>query len=103
LLRKYPSHGHNQAIVNGISRIGFMKGGKSALWVDENIADSITVKCLQFIENNKNQPFFLYFGTRDVYVPRLPYPRFVVKSSMGPRGDAIVEFDWTVGQEMAKL
>ena len=103
LLRMKPSHSHNQSIVNGISRIGYMKGGKSALWVDENIADSITVKGLQFIENNKNQPFFLYFGTQDVHVPRVPHPRFVGKSGLGPRGDAILEFDWTVGQLMAKL
>ena len=37
LLRLHPSHGHNQSIVNGISRIGFMKGGKSALWNDERL------------------------------------------------------------------
>ena len=33
LLRMHPSHGHDQSIVNGVSRIGYMKGGKSALWV----------------------------------------------------------------------
>src|SRR3954454_17682578 len=31
-LRLHPSHGHDMAIVDGISRIGYMKGGKSALW-----------------------------------------------------------------------
>ncbi len=103
LLRMHPSHGHDQAIVNGISRIGFMKGGKSALWKDENIADSITAKALGFIETNKNHPFFLYFGTQDVHVPRVPHPRFVGKSGLGPRGDAILEFDWIVGQVMDKL
>lgn len=103
LLRMLPSHRHDQAIVNGISRIGFMKGGKSALWVDENIADSITAKALSFIENNKDVPFFLYFGTQDVHVPRAPHPRFVGKSGLGPRGDAILEFDWIVGQVMEKL
>lgn len=103
LLRVLPSHTHNQAIVNGISRIGYMRGGKSALWVDENIADSITAKALGFIEENANHPFFLYFGTQDVHVPRVPHPRFVGKSGMGPRGDAILEFDWIVGEVMKKL
>lgn len=103
LLRVHPSHGHNQTIVNGVSRIGYMKGGKSARWVDENIADSITHKALQFIEKNKKHPFFLYFGTQDAHVPRLPHPRFVGKSGLGSRGDAILEFDWTVGEVMAKL
>lgn len=102
-LKPSPNHGHNQAIVNGISRIGYMKGGKQALWEDENIADSITVKAVQFIENHKDQPFFLYVGTNDAHVPRWPHPRFVGKSGMGPRGDALLQFDWTVGEVMAAL
>lgn len=97
------NHGHDQAIVNGISRIGYMKGGKSALWVDQNIADSITAHAIQFIEENKDKPFFLYFATNDIHVPRVPHPRFAGKSGMGPRGDAILEFDWSVGQIMQAL
>ena len=102
-LKPSPNHGHNQAIVNGISRIGYMKGGKQALWEDENIADSITVKAVQFIEQHKDVPFFLYVGTNDAHVPRWPHPRFVGKSGMGPRGDALLQFDWTVGEIMAVL
>jgi arylsulfatase A-like enzyme len=107
LLKMLPSHGHDQAIVNGISRIGYMRGGKSALWVDENIADSITTKALRFIENNNpgktGKPFFLYFATQDIHVPRVPHPRFAGATSMGPRGDAIAEFDWSVGQILETL
>jgi arylsulfatase A-like enzyme len=98
LLKLFPSHGHDQAIINGISRIGYMKGGHSALWVDENIADTITTKAVQFIEKNQNHPFFLYFCTNDIHVPRVPHPRFVGKTTMGARGDAIVEFDWSVSK-----
>ncbi len=103
VLKPSPDHGHNQAIVNGVSRIGYMKGGKSALWLDENIADSITYHAVNFIENNQDKPFFLYFATNDIHVPRVPNPRFVGKSGMGARGDAILEFDWSVGQIMATL
>jgi arylsulfatase A-like enzyme len=107
LLKMHPSHGHNQAIVNGISRIGYMRGGKSAWWKDENIADSITVKAVKFIETNNpfrtGKPFFLYFGTQDIHVPRVPHPRFVGTTTMGPRGDAIAEFDWSVGQILETL
>ncbi len=102
-LKPSPNHGHDMAIVNGISRIGYMKGGKQALWEDENIADSITCKAVQFIENHKDEPFFLYVGTNDAHVPRWPHPRFVGKSGMGPRGDALLQFDWTVGEIMAAL
>ncbi len=103
LLKMHPSHGHDMTIVNGISRIGFMSGGKSALWVDENIADVITGKAVSFIEKNKDNPFFLYFCTHDVHVPRVPNERFAGKSGMGPRGDAILEFDWSVGEIMKTI
>ena len=102
-LKPSPNHGHDMAIVNGISRIGYMKGGKQALWEDENIADSITCKAVRFIENHKDEPFFLYVGTNDAHVPRWPHPRFVGKSGMGPRGDALLQFDWTVGEIMGAL
>jgi arylsulfatase A-like enzyme len=103
LLRMLPSHGHDQAIVNGISRIGYMTGGKSALWVDENIVDVLAAKATRFIDSHKADPFFLYFATHDIHVPRVPNPRFVGKTTMGPRGDAIAELDWSVGQVLACL
>ncbi|MDR1491508.1 MAG: arylsulfatase [Planctomycetaceae bacterium] len=103
LLKQSPSHGHDMTIVNGISRIGYMTGGKSARWVDENIADTITAKACSFIETNKEKPFFLYFATHDIHVPRVPHPRFVGTTSMGARGDAIVEFDWSVGEILKTL
>jgi len=103
LLKMHPSHGHDMTIVNGISRIGYMSGGKSALWVDEDIADVITGKAVEFIEENSSNPFFLFFSTHDIHVPRVPHERFVGKSGMGPRGDAILEFDWSVGEILNAL
>lgn len=106
LLRVKPSHGHNDAIVNGVPRIGFMKGGRSALWKDEDMADVFTGHAVSFLEKQAktpNKPFFLYFATHDIHVPRVPHPRFVGKTPMGPRGDAIVEFDWSVGEIMKTL
>lgn len=97
------SHGHNNSIVNGIGRIGFMIGGNSALWVDEDMADVFTRKAVSFIEERKDKPFFLYFATHDIHVPRVPHPRFKGKTGMGPRGDAIVEFDWSVGEILDTL
>ncbi|WP_165247198.1 sulfatase family protein [Paludisphaera soli] len=103
LLRLHPSHGHDMAIVDGVSRIGHMRGGKKALWKDEAMADTFTGEAVGFIGRNKDRPFFLYLSTHDVHVPRLPHPRFLGKSGMGPRGDAIVEFDWTVGEVLRAL
>ena len=92
------SHGHDMSIVNGIGRIGFMKGGQAARWKDENIADSITVHAVDYIRAHASEPFFIYFATNDVHVPRFPHERFRGASGMGLRGDAIAEFDWSVGR-----
>jgi len=98
------SHGHNMAVVNGIGRIGYMTGGKAALWKDEEMADTFTRRAVAFLERQpRDQPFFLYFATHDIHVPRVPHPRFVGKTTMGPRGDAIVEFDWCVGELLDAL
>lgn len=98
-----PSQGHNNTIVNGIPRIGWMTGGKSALWVDEDIADVITQKAKRYISDHKDEPFFLYMGTQDIHVPRIPHPRFAGKSGLGTRGDVILQLDWTIGEIMHTL
>ena len=103
LLKMHPSHGHDMTIVNGISRIGYMSGGKAARWVDEDMADTITAKAIQFIEKHQEQPFFLYFSTHDIHVPRVPHPRFAGKSGLGARGDAMLQLDWCVGKIMQTL
>jgi arylsulfatase A-like enzyme len=103
LLKMGLTHGHDNTIINGISRIGWMKGGKAARWKDEDMADTFTGEALKFIESNKDKPFFLYFATHDIHVPRVPNPRFVGKTTMGPRGDAIVSFDDSVRRVMETL
>lgn len=103
LLKMHPSHGHDMTIVNGISRIGYMTGGTAARWVDEDMADVITEKAVDYIEKNKNTPFFLYFSTHDIHVPRVPHDRFAGKSGMGPRGDTILQLDWCVGEILNTL
>lgn len=105
LAKQRPSHGHDQAIVNGISRIGYMRGGGGALWRDEDIADSIAAHAVGFVEEavRRGQPFFLYLATNDVHVPRMPHERFRGSSPMGLRGEAIVQFDWTVGRMLEAL
>ena len=103
LVKLKPSQGHNNTIINGIPRIGWMTGGKSALWKDEDIADIITNKAKSFIVSHKEEPFFLYMGTQDVHVPRVPHPRFAGKSGLGTRGDVILQLDWTIGEIMNTL
>lgn len=98
LLRMKWHHGHNNSIVNGIPRIGFMKGGEKAKWVDEDMADTFLGKAKQYVKEHKDGPFFLYYALNEPHVPRTPNKRFVGLSGMGPRGDAIVEADWCIGE-----
>jgi arylsulfatase A-like enzyme len=103
LLRLKPTHGHDMTIINGISRIGWMSGGKAARWVDEEMADTLAQKAVAFLERNRHQPFFLYLATHDIHVPRVPHPRFKGTSQAGARGDAIHQLDDTVGQVLHAL
>ena len=96
-LRMKFSHGHDGTIVNGVSRIGFMKGGASALWTDETMADVFLREAVDFITESKDRPFFLYYAFHQPHVPRLPGPRYHGATRLGPRGDVIAEMDGCVG------
>lgn len=103
LLKQPADAQHAGVIVNGISRIGSMSGGKAARWTDEDLADVIARRSVRFIEEHKDASFFLYLGTFDPHVPRTPHKRFVGATKLGPRGDVIAELDWTVGEVLAAL
>jgi arylsulfatase A-like enzyme len=103
LLKMNWHHGHNNTIVNGIPRIGFMKGGENAKWKDEDMADTFLKGAQDYVKKHKNEPFFLYYALQQPHVPRTPHPRFVGKSGMGPRGDVIVEADWCIGEFIKTL
>ena len=96
-------HGHNSSIVNGIPRIGYVKGGKSANWSDVDLADHFLEKAQTYVKSHKEAPFFLYYALNQPHVPRTPNPRFVGKSGMGPRGDVILEADYCVGEIIKTL
>lgn len=97
------THGHDMAIVNGIGRIGYMRGGRSALWKDEDIADTLARQATSWIAAHRDEPFFLYFATHDIHEPRVPHPRFRGRSPLGSRGDVIEELDWQAGAVLDAL
>lgn len=80
-----------------------MKGGEAAKWVDEDMSDEFLQKAKEYVSTHKDKPFFLYYALQQPHVPRTPHPRFVGKSGMGPRGDVILEADWTIGEFMKTL
>jgi arylsulfatase A-like enzyme len=97
------SHGHNMALVQGVGRIGWMKGGKTAVWEDERMGDTFAEKACAFIARNKDKPFFLYYASHENHVPRVHHPRYAGKTPLGPRGDAVVAFDEQAGRILAEL
>ncbi|QZT37347.1 arylsulfatase [Halosquirtibacter xylanolyticus] len=96
-------HGHNGTIVNGVPRIGFMKGGKEARWNDEMMANVFLSQAQDYVKNHKDKPFFLYYALEQPHVPRVPNPKFVGKSGLGPRGDVVLEADWAIGELVKTL
>jgi len=96
-------HGHNSSIINGIPRIGYMKGGETARWIDEDMADNFLSRAKNFVKTHKDSAFFLYYAMQQPHVPRTPNPRFAGLSGLGPRGDVILEADWCIGEFMKTL
>lgn len=97
---------HSDTIINGVPRIGSMAGGDAALFVDEQFPDVLTDRAIEFMTQNREKPFFLFFSHHDPHVPRLPHPRFQGLTTLGPRGDAIAQMDWMTGriiEAVAKL
>lgn len=97
------SHGHNSTIHNGISRIGFYTGGHAARFRDEDLADEWVNRSVSFMEEHQDEPFFLFFSSHDLHVPRVPHERFQGSTKLGFRGDSIVQLDWCVGELMKAL
>ena len=103
-LLHYPADDqHSGTIVKGISRIGWQDGGQSAWWDDQTMAFVFKERSQEFIEREKDGPFFLYLSMHENHVPRWPHPQFVGESQTGLRGDTVVELDWVVGQIVETL
>jgi len=62
-----------------------------------------TERAVQFIEKNKDQPFFLYVAHNMPHVPLHVSDKFKGKSIRGLYGDVIEEIDWSVGEILSAL
>jgi arylsulfatase A-like enzyme len=63
----------------------------------------LTERAVQFIERNKDKPFFLYLPHPMPHVPIFASDKFKGKTARGLYGDVIEEIDWSVGQILAAL
>ncbi|MCA9194346.1 MAG: sulfatase-like hydrolase/transferase [Planctomycetales bacterium] len=103
LLKQGADKQHSCTIINGTSRIGYMKGGIAARFKDEELASTVVAKSIEFIEQQKDKPFFLEVGLFEPHVPRVAEKPFVGSSGTGVRGDVIQQIDWEVGEILKAL
>lgn len=103
LLKQKADEQHSGGIHNGISRIGYQKGGRAARFVDEELPDTVVSKSAAFIKAHQDKPFFLYVGLFEPHVPRTVKPAFAGGSGTGLRGDVIQQADWQVGRILDTL
>ena len=71
--------------------------------VQEEMTADFTRAAVEFIDRNRERPFFLYLAHKDVHVPLFPSERFRGRSAAGPYGDAAEELDWSVGEVLRAL
>ena len=78
-------------------------GGTKAQFDFEMGAKILTAKVVSFIEEHRNQSFFLYYAPRNIHGPVKPHPDFKKTSGIGIYGDFIHELDWSVGELLKAL
>ena len=66
--------------------------------VQEQLTIKYTQKAVQFIDDHRTEPFFLYVPHSMVHVPLYVSEKFKGKSEAGLFGDVMMEVDWSVGQ-----
>lgn len=86
-----------------------------ALWRDDRqlVADvgveqgshtrEFTEEAVAYIRQWRDRPFFLYLSHKDPHQPFFPSAAFAGQSAAGPYGDAVAEFDWSVGEVLRAL
>lgn len=95
--------GHDKTITMGVSRMGWMSGGKAALWKDDELTDLLADEAVRFIRDHRDKPFFLYFAPHGIHEPRITAKRFEGKSGAGVYGDMVIELDDSIGRIMHAL
>ena len=62
-----------------------------------------TERAVNFIDKNKDRPFFLYVSHSMVHVPLHVSDKFAGKSKRGLFGDVVMEIDWSVGEILGAI
>ncbi len=81
------------------------KGGQAAhdLYKDDELGELFVEEAKKWIDENKDNPFFVYFSSPHIHHPFTPNERFKGTSKCGVYGDFVQEFDWMVGELVKSL
>ena len=96
--RRYPK----LPLIDGQEKVAYINTLKD----QATLTTRYTVRAINFIRKNKDQPFFLYLPHSMGHVPLAVSDKFKGKSEQGMYGDVMMEIDWSVGQieqELEKL
>ena len=69
----------------------------------EDLTENYTKKSIEFIQDNKNEPFFLYLAHSMPHLPISASEKFIGKSKAGLYGDVIEAIDWSMGEILSTL
>lgn len=86
-------------LIEGNEKVGEVPDLKG----QDKLTTMYTERAVKFIDEHKNQPFFLYFPQSMVHIPLGVSDKFRGKSSQGLYGDVMMEVDWSVGEVMKAL
>lgn len=110
--------GEFNPVKHGFDRFyGFMASGEktTALYLNEEIVEEVKSKTdgvhspkllkagVEFIEDHRDEPFFLYYASPLPHTKWIPNERFEGSSGQGTYGDVVQEIDWQVGELMAAV
>jgi arylsulfatase A-like enzyme len=86
-------------LIDGNEKVGEVKTFSD----QDKLTTSYTERAVRFIEQHKDDHFFLYFPQSMVHVPLGVSDKFRGKSRQGMFGDVMMEVDWSVGEIMKVL
>jgi arylsulfatase A-like enzyme len=86
-------------LIEGNDKVGEVR----TLADQDKLTTEYTERAVRFINQHKNEKFFLYLPHSMVHIPLGVSEKFRGKSKQGMFGDVMMEIDWSVGEIMKAL
>ena len=97
---------HNLLLLKeGVSELPqkLTKSHLTTIRYDDEVDSTLTAKAIEFMKQNRKEPFFVYLALVAVHTHVTPHAKFRGTSEIGQLGDYINELDYHVGEIMTAL